>query len=313
MPTIRELKEDLQFNTGLIELLEVMKNTAVFRFRALQARKKRFEKFFEAVRGFLPFIGEAASRSGKNGDTSHFYDGKADIKMGCVPIFNNVLMAPESRREAVIIVTSDEGFIGNLNMQVINAGRAREGFNEAELVVIGERGARYLKEMGREFVPFNCAADARGRRTLASTLTEYILTGVKEGRFGRVSIAYPRPVSFMLQKAEVMEILPLFSEEGAAHLPADRRGHIETLIVESPLEGIVDYLAEELIRRRLVDILEDSKLSEFASRAIHLEGSSQELTEKKNKIRLKYFRAYHEMIDKSTRELFAAQLTLHKK
>ncbi len=283
MPTIRELKEDLQFNAGLIELLDVMKNTAVFRFRAHESRKRRFEKFFEAVRGFLPFVGEAGR--------------------------SNMLMAPTSGREAVVMVTSDEGFIGSLNMQVINAAVAGEGFNEAELVMIGERGARYLKEMGREFVPFNCAADARGRQALASTLTEYIITGVKEGRFGKVSVAYPRPISFMLHKAEVLEMVPLFSGEDMKNTGAQP----EMLIMESPVDDIVDYLAEELVRRRLVDILEDSKLSEFASRAIHLEGSSQELTEKKNKIRLKYFRAYHEMIDKSTRELFAAQLTLHKK
>lgn len=283
MPTIRELKEDLQFNTDLIELLGVMKNTAVFRFRALQARRRRFEDFFKAVKGFLPFIGEAGN--------------------------SHALMAPVSRREAIIMVTSDEGFIGSLNTQVINAGRARDGFNDAELLIIGERGARYLKEMGRTFVPFSCAQDAKGRRSLASTLTEYIITGVKEGRFGKVSVAYPRPISFMVQKTEVLDIVPLFSGEDLKN--TDRAP--EMLIIESPVNDIIDYLAGEVLRRRLADILEDSKLSEFASRAIHLEGSSQELTEKKGKIRLKYFRAYHEMIDKSTRELFAAQITLHKK
>ena len=35
MATIKELKENMQFNAGLIDLLEVMKSAAVFQFRFL--------------------------------------------------------------------------------------------------------------------------------------------------------------------------------------------------------------------------------------------------------------------------------------
>lgn len=283
MPTIKELKEDLQFTAELIDLLEVMKNTAIFQFRALQAKRERFEKFFKAVEGFFPLIGGYGR--------------------------GHVLMEPVSEKEAIIMVTSDEGFMGSLNSQVIAQAHQRKGFKDGELVIIGERGARYLKEVGRPFVPFKSAIDAKGRRSLASQLTSHILDGVKKARFGRVSISYPRSVSFMLQKVEVIEILPLLpaaetKEEGA---------EAGVLIVESPIDGIIDYLGAELVRQRLVDVLEDSKLSEFAARAMHLESSSQELAEKKKKTRLQYFKAHHEMIDKSTRELFSAQIIIRRK
>lgn len=278
MPTIKELKEDLQFNTELIELLEVMKNTAIFQFRAMQARKTRFDKFFKAVEGFFPAIGSHGS--------------------------SHPLIKPVSGKEAIIMVTSDEGFMGSLNSQVIVEAGRREGFKDAELIVIGERGARYLKEMRWTPTLFNSAADAKARRSLASGLADHVIDGAKKGRFGKVIVFYPKPISFMLQRIEAVEILPL---------PAGQREDSADLIVESPIGGIIEYLAQELTRERLLGILEDSKISEFAARAMHLENSSRDLEEKKKKTRLQYFRAHHEMIDKSTRELFAAQITLRRK
>jgi len=285
MPTIKELKEDLQFNTELVELLDVMKNTAVFQFRALQAKKERFENLFRAIRGFFRLIGDCGSV--------------------------HPLIAPQAKREAIIMVTSDEGFMGNLNSQVINAAGLQEGFEEAELIIIGERGARLLREMDKDFVPFKAAVNDADRRTLAEALGDYIIKGARQERFGKVAVSYPKPISFMLQRVEIDLILPLAVEDEPVYpqtrSPVDR----QTLIIESPPGEIIEYLAEEMVKQRLVGIFEDSKLSEFAARALHLENSSQQLTEKKKKLKLQYFKAYHEMIDKSTRELFSAQIIIH--
>ena len=283
MATLKELKEDLQFNTELIELLEVMKNTAVFQFRALQERKERFDKFAIAVDGFFSLIGASGNE--------------------------NVLITPQIQKSAIIMVTSDEGFMGSLNSQVIDLAKEQESFKDAQLLIVGERGASQLEELGRNFVPYRSAADAGHRQALTAALTGYIIRGVRQGLFGRVAVSYPKPVSFMYQKAEIIDILPLFKEPPKALSQSDA----QKLILESPVNGIIDYLAEEIIKQKLVGILEDSKLSEFAARAIHLEASSQELTEKKRKIKLQYFRAYHEMIDKSTRELFSAQIIIRRR
>ncbi len=282
MPTIKELKEDLQFNTELIDLLDVMKNTAIFQFHSLLAKKERFGIFFESVKGFFDLIGKTRSE--------------------------NVLVNPKSDKEAIIMVTSDEGFMGSLNSQVIGLASIQDGFKDANLIIIGERGAHQLEEIKRTFMPFRGATDAASRRALAWALADYIIRGARKGLFGRVRVAYPMPISFMYQKAKIVNILPLTEMK-----PEKEDEKVQELIVESPLNDIIDYLAEGLIRQKLIGILEDSKLSEFAARAIHLESSSQELTDKKKKVKSQYFRAYHEMIDKSTRELFSAQIIIRGK
>jgi len=299
MPTVRELKEDMRFNTELIELLDVMKNIAIFRFRALQRKKQRFEAFSRTLADFFEIIGRRG--------TDHFLM-KAGIEKTCI-----------------IFITSDEGFMGGLNLRVIDRALADPRSGDALLVAVGTRGMRYLKEIGRKFT----AAPAFSGYELALRLKDFIIKGAGEGLFGRVFVSYPRPISFMTQRVEITQVLPMSmlsrgreAPEGIASsvpAPPPRNDSLkkglasnDEVIIESPLDGIIEYLVEETLLVKLTEILEDSKMSEFAARAIHLESSSRELDSKKKNLRLQYFRAYHGVIDKNTRELFSTQLIRRK-
>jgi len=301
MATVKEIKEELQFNRELTGLLEVMRDIAVFQFRTLQGKKERFVKFAQLLRGFFRMVNWQK--------TPHYFVNPRTDKLG------------------IIMITSDEGFMGGLNLQVINSSLRKSGAGAARLIVVGERGQRYLKEISRESVAFSAKeGSAFGGKTagdaekykLALELKDYIVKGVRNGEFGRVVIAYPKCISFMAQKVEITEILPIAPQASSLKPHVERAawsmecGARDDIIIESPLEGIVEYLVEEMVLQKLLEILEESKLSEFAARAIHLEKSSQELTEEERSIKFQYFRAYHESIDKNTRELFSAQIIRRK-
>ncbi|MFH0763885.1 MAG: F0F1 ATP synthase subunit gamma [Candidatus Omnitrophota bacterium] len=282
MATVNEIKEELKFNRGMMDIVEIMKNIAVFQFRALQRKKERFGLLAGALEGFFRMV---------------------DIGQASGPFIN-----PRTGALAIVMITSDEGFMGGLNLKVINTAVSQPGADNSELIVLGERGARYLGEIGKPFTAFR-GIDFEARYKLASELKEYIVKGVKEGRFGRVILSYPNPVSFLVQRVDVAKVLPLSGDRGQG--AGDRgqgTGFRREVIIESPLEGIVEYLAEQAIFHKLIEVFEDSKMSEFAARAIHLEGSGRDLAEKENILKLRYFHAYHEVIDKGTRELFAAQV-----
>ena len=261
-----------------------MKNIAVFEFRTLQSKKERFTKFLQSMEGFFKIV--------NTDQAPHFF------------------IKPKSQKLAVIMITSNEGFMGGLNREVINEAVLLDGADEAEFIIVGQRGANYLMEMDKEFVEYKGAINAEERYSLALKLKDYIVKGAREGRFGRVFISYPKPISFMIQKVETMKVLPVEIVSGASHPSHAPTG--EEIIIDSPLEGIVEYIVEEKILQLLIEILEDSKLSEFAARAIHLERSNQQLVEEKKGLKLRYFRARHEIIDKNTRELFSAQIIRRK-
>jgi len=278
MKSISEINDEIRFNSELMNILDVMKSISIYRFRALQAKKRRFPRFDRELEGFYTMV---------------------DLRKVKHPFVN-----PKVDIAAVVMVTSDEGFMGSLNLQVIDAALSARDAYRAELFVVGDRGARHLSDIGRSgYTAFKSVSTAEERFKVAIELKDAVLSGAKAGRFGKVLAFYPRPVSFLVQRVDIKEILPL-------SIPAPKsQGEV---IIESPLEGVVDYLAEEDTIYKFVDLLEDSKLSEFASRAIHLEGSTRELKDKEKGLKFQYFRAYHEVIDKNIRELFSAQVITKK-
>jgi len=284
MPALNEINEELQFNVELMGLLDVMKSISVFRFRTLQAQKRIFTKFDGALKGFF---------------------GMVDLSKVRHPFIN-----PRAEKSAILIITSDAGFMGGLNLNVIEMALGVPEAHGAEILVVGERGEHYLRDVGRKFTAFSAGSEEKRapdnfkeRYRLAVKLKDHILGGAKRGKFGKVFVFYPKPLSFIVQKVNGIKLLP------AALPPSVVTSDV---IIESPLEGIIDYLVEEDMLRKLIDVLEDSKMSEYASRAIHLEESTGRLQEKEKEIRFRYFRVRHELIDKNIRELFSAQVIRKK-
>lgn len=283
MATLSALQKELEFNTDLVALLNVMKGIAASRFQALQKRKERFKKFSDSFRGFFELI-----------DFS---------------VVEHPLGRAAAKRAGLIMVTSDEGFMGGLNTHVINAALA-ERKKETELITLGERGAAYLKGMGEKFVPFPGVTE-ENKYELALKLKDYIMKKSKEESIGKVTLFYPMPVSFTFQKVEMVKILPA-TELFERQKTEDRGQRTEKVIIESSPNDIIEHLVGEWITQKLYEVFEDSKLSEFAARTVNLEQSHQNLSQAREAIRYKYFRAKHSFIDRGMRETFASQL-LRKK
>jgi F0F1-type ATP synthase gamma subunit len=171
------------------------------------------------------------------------------------------------------------------------------------IIVVGERGKGYVRESKIPFVAFSGIKD-EGRYEQAMQLRDYVISKVLEGAFGAVKIVYPHPVSFTIQRVETVSFIPF--EPPSVKKPTALIA--SELILESSPEDIVEYLGYLWLGQKLHEIFGLSRLSEFAARFVHLEGSHQRLKEMDTKIRQEYFRVRHELIDRNMRELFAARL-----
>ncbi|MEI8013009.1 MAG: F0F1 ATP synthase subunit gamma, partial [Candidatus Omnitrophota bacterium] len=190
----------------------------------------------------------------------------------------------------------------------INAALAYPQAEEPVFITIGERGAGYLKEAGQTCIGFP-GIPAEGSYDMALQLKNFIMNEALKGTFSRLVLFYPRPVSFTLQKVDALTILPcteLFVQRERLVLKED-------LILDSSLNKIIEYLLGAWITEKLLEIFEESKLSEFSARTVHLEESHQVLQQRDRAIRFQYFRSYHEQVDRSMRETFSAQLIRKKK
>jgi ATP synthase F1 gamma subunit len=282
MQTMAVIKKDMEFNRGLSSLIEVLKNIAVSQYRSLEHKFGGFDKFMRAIESYFEFI---------------------DISSVRHPFLN-----PTNKNQVIVVITSDSGLLGGLNMQVVSRALAELGNGPGQLVVVGDRGKMYARESGVPFVAYPGINDEE-RLGQAFQLRDYLFKNALRGKFGLLKVVYPHPVSFTTQRVETVTFFPFRPEFGSVkQQDVDKLAVIQNVIFESKLGDIVEYLIYLWMGQRLFDIFGLSRLSEFAARYVHLEDSLRRLKEMDGKLKLQYFRVRHEIIDQSMRELFSARL-----
>ena len=304
MKAISELKKELTFNKEMNELMNILRQTATIEFKSLFARRKTMamdEKYVTLLESLFKI--EA-------------------LKQNRHPLFLNSL-----NKVLLILVTSDMGFLGGLNTEIIETGLRQIGRrDELHILVIGDKGYSYLEEVGQSF-DYLGGISEEVKFSEAEKIRDYIYAFALKNNIGRVIIGYPRFISFARQEIEVFGLLPcghLFgsvqveeqTESGNARATAVSTHPQSSLKVQYIFEPFRDRVVDHLVRTwlslKIHDIFWHSKLSELAARAMHLDVSMDELKEMKRGIQQQYFRGKHEIADRTIRDVFGGRRVILK-
>ena len=316
----------MEFNEEISEIIDILKSIAISYFYHLK-QKERFEQFVVGLGSFLttvdweqvmhPFLKVTRSPV-----TSHPVTQQGNWETGGLVAGGSLVVA----------ITSDEPFVGGLNIRVINRALEVKGevkgdrekvkgkrederplspitFNlSPSLVVVGEQGKNYLEEMRGPFVYFRGVGEEIEYQQVEQ-VRDYLLSQYLEKNLERVIIVYPHFISFSHQEVEVFQLLPYKRVKGNGERvkgPSTLNPQPE-LIIEPSLNRVAGYLIRLWVGRKLYEIFYESKLSELAARAMHLEGSFLELSQIRKNLKLQYIRSLHEAMDKANRDIFASR------
>ena len=303
MKTISELKKDLVFNREMNELMDILKKTATFEFQSLFNRRKMQtvqEKYVASLEDLLKIFSSGAEH----------------------PFLTNPL-----DKVILVVVTSDMGFVGGLNTEVVEMGlREIRKKDELHLLALGEKGYLQLEEKGYKF-EFLPGMGPDMNFLLAEKVRDYIYASCWKYKVGRVIISYPKFISFAHQEIATEVLVPcghLFKNESGETAPTETDSQVEAInpvkartgtkfLFEPSPQKVLDYLLKTYLAYKIYDIFWQAKLSEFAARSMHLDGSMQELTEMKKGIQSQYFRSKHEITDRTIRDIFGGRMVTLKK
>lgn len=206
---------------------------------------------------------------------------------------------PENLPGLIVLVSSDGGFLGELNTLLINrlldSRRAQD-----EIIAIGQQGINYLKEAKIGCTTFESPGDKLEAEKIGR-LRDYLAESYFKQKINRVTVIYPRFINISTQQVEVENLLPLDRQENVMHKRKE-------ILVEPNIKSVLKGWIKLWLDFRFYHIFWSSKLAEFAARIMHLEGSVQELTRINQHLRLEYFKYLHGLSDKSIRELSAARV-----
>jgi F-type H+-transporting ATPase subunit gamma len=180
---------------------------------------------------------------------------------------------------------------------------------EDELIVLGEKGANFLEQTGENFVYFQGIGGEieYGR---AAKFANFLIEQYLKRRWGSISFIYPHFISVAAQQVKVMQFLPYKSQvkDSPQSIIGSPQNIKQGLIAEPSWERAVDYLVRLSANSKVYEIFWESKLSEWAARIIHLDGSIQTISDWYKDLGWRYIKCTHELRDISIREIFASRL-----
>jgi F-type H+-transporting ATPase subunit gamma len=180
---------------------------------------------------------------------------------------------PETvQRAAVLILTSDRGFAGGYNANVLRVAQGlrallSERGVEPVTYVVGQRGISWHRFRGREIAEqwrgFSEAPKHDNARAVAATLVEAFGRPAEEGGVDEIYIVYTEFVSMLTQNAVVRRILPL---EIAETTEEPVSGPVPLYEFEPSPQAVLDALLPWYVESRIYHALLESAASEIAAR-----------------------------------------------
>lgn len=271
-----KLKQNLDFNKDLGELIDVMKLAATLQFHQFRTAHEPYDEFVrivEKIVGFIPV---------KNSE-------------------NPFLYSQQNAPKIIVLITSDEGFLGELNTLLLNKLTDNLSGHE-KVVLLGEQGREYLEDLHIVYDNLPLVTE-RLESERIEALRDYIYDNYTKGSFSGVRIIYSRFINISFQQIEAEDLLPL--SLGLFERPQRKVGEFD---FEPDIDTVIDACVKFWLLGKLQRIFWASKLAEFSARIIHLEGSTQELNRLNQGLRVEYFKYLHGLSDKTIREILSSRL-----
>jgi len=200
---------------------------------------------------------------------------------------------PNPSRAAVLILTSDRGFAGGFNANVLREAQRLRGLladQQVETVpfVAGRKGISWHRfrgrEMGGEWSGFSDTPAYDNAREITEALLAAYEQPTEEGGVDEIHVVYTDFVSMLTQEPVVRRLLPLVIEETSDEPTG---GPIPVYDFEPSPGAVLDALLPLYVESRVFYALLDSAAAEIAARRRAMKSATDNA---------------HDLIDQLTRE-----------
>jgi F-type H+-transporting ATPase subunit gamma len=251
MPSERELRTRIRSVRNVSQITRAMEMVAASKMRRAQQRVAQSRPYSERLRAMLA---DVASLAGEEAAQQYPLLRKRPI-----------------RRAEVILITGDRGLAGSLNSNVIRRAtrylidEAEAANVETQMITVGRKGRDFMRRYGRTIVAeFIAIGD---RPTLADTtaIARVAMDDYINERVDAVFIAYTRFINTLVQRPELVQILPieppeehemgkygeyLFEPSAEAVLAQILPRFVEISIYQAILESIASYFSAQMVAMR---------------------------------------------------------------
>ncbi len=282
MIPVAKLKQNLDFNKSFGGLIEIMKLAATLQFSQFRSQNEPFSDF-------RVFLEKALSNCFSN---RSYLQNK----------FIDSLETAQDRPSLIVLISSNEGFLGELNSALVS--KFYDNMKKQDkIIVVGQQGENYLQESKIDFESFPYLGDKVEFEQI-NALRDNIFGRYAKGDIYKVHVVYAHFVNISFQQIESEILLPL-SDVFFTQAKNIKWGEF---LIEPDVDSVIESFVKLWLFFRLYQIFWTSKLAELSARIMHLDGSIQELTRINQRLKLEYFKYVHALSDKTIREISSSRL-----
>jgi len=254
MPSLRDIRRRIRSIRNTAKITKAMELVAASRLRRAQMRVTAARPYAEAIRKLVAELGAAAPSAGG--------------------ALHPLLVQRDVHRVGVLLVTPDRGLAGALNTNVIRRGTEVIGEYEraegqsVEVVTVGRKGQDFLARRGRKLLGTFTGMVASVKYDDVIPIARVITDSFINGSIDRAVLVYPRFISTLSQRPEVVQLLPITPPEPESGQERPRRldyifepdpqsileqllpRYVEVLIYQAVLETAASFFSAQMVAMR---------------------------------------------------------------
>jgi F-type H+-transporting ATPase subunit gamma len=284
LATLREIKGRINSIKNTEKITRAMKMVAAVKFRKAQenvvAARPYARKLGEILRSLIPAI-----------DT----------------VDNELLKEREVKKVCLVVVTSDRGFAGPFNTNLIReaAKIIIEKYNDfyvshdLTLITVGKKSFDYFSKREYDIFAKYVGVFDRLEFTSAKKIIADILDGYTTRNFDKVIIVYNEFKSASQAQITEEQFLPIHSIDNSQPEIAK----VSDFIAEPDVKSIIDYMLPKHLNTQIWRIMLESYASEQAARMLAMDSATNNANELIKTLQLHYNKARQAAITKELLEI----------
>ncbi len=233
---------------------------------------------------------------------SCMYDTVASMLSKAGPVNHPFLMAGESTKKAVIVITANRGLAGGYNSNIVKLIKNSD-FKKEDLLLytIGTKGRDALARLGYTIAADYSEVIDEPMYSDAMEISKKLLEEFAAGRIGEIYVAYTGFKNTVTHVPTLLKLLPVKVEDDRPQ----SEDHQAVMEFEPECEEAIDLIIPKYITSLIYGALIESVASENGARMQAMDSATSNADDMISKLSLLYNRARQSSITQELTEIIA--------
>ena len=288
MASMRDIKRRRESITSTSQITKAMKLVSTVKLQKSKSRAEGSKPYFDYMYNTVTSILEKA------GDIDHPY-----------------LQGGESKKKAIILITSNRGLAGGYNSNVVKLVTGGDFTTEDTVIyAVGRKGRDALARKGFEIKKDYSEVMNEPLYSDASQIGSDVLDAFAAGEIGEIYLAYTVFKNTVTHIPTMVKLLPV-THEVSKEEEADRDSldALTLMNFEPEAEEALDLIIPKYIKSLLFGALVESLASENGARMQAMDNATNNATDMIDHLSLSYNRARQAAITQEITEIVAGSAT----